>query len=302
MKKTGIGDGFLLVDKDRGWTSHDVVAKVRALMGGKVGHAGTLDPMATGLLVLGLGRYTRLLRYVQGLPKHYRATAMFGVATDSLDADGVVIDRSPLPVTREELEAAAAAFRGPILQVPPMVSALKVDGKRLYDLARAGEVVEREARPVEIYQLDITDLVPSDFPEVTFDVVCSTGTYVRTLADDLAQAVGGHAHLTALRRTRNGSIGVADAVRVGAIDRAVSEGMAESLIAPSGTVLADIPAREIPPSLIAAARNGAAIPTAVLEDGDDLPEAELVRLVAGGDLIGVYRIEGPFAKAEVVTA
>ena len=114
MKKTGIGDGFLLVDKDRGWTSHDVVAKVRGLIGGKVGHAGTLDPMATGLLVLGLGRYTRLLRYAQGLPKEYQATARFGVATDSLDADGAEIDRAPLPVTRTELEAAAERFRGPI--------------------------------------------------------------------------------------------------------------------------------------------------------------------------------------------
>ncbi len=302
MKKAGIGDGFLLVDKDQGWTSHDVVAKVRALIGGKVGHAGTLDPMATGLLVLGLGRYTRLLRYVQGLPKHYRATAMFGVATDSLDADGSVIDRSPLPVTREELETAAAAFRGPILQVPPMVSAVKVDGKRLYDLARAGEVIEREARSVEIYQLDITDLVASDYPEVTFDVVCSTGTYVRTLADDLARAVGGRAHLTALRRVRNGSIGVADAVSVGTIEAAASDGTADSLVASSGTVLADIPVREIPEPHVAAALNGVAIPTANLEDGDSLSEADLVRLVAGGDLIGVYRIEGPVAKAEVVIA
>ena len=302
MKKAGIGDGFLLVDKEQGWTSHDVVGKVRSLIGGKVGHAGTLDPMATGLLVLGLGRYTRLLRYVQGLPKRYRATAMFGVATDSLDADGSVVGRSPLPVTREALDAAAAAFRGPILQVPPMVSALKVDGKRLYDLARAGEVVEREARSVDIYELDITDLVPSDYPEVTFDVVCSTGTYVRTLADDLAQAVGGHAHLTALRRIRNGSIEVGNAVRVDTIEEAVREGTVERLIAPAGTVLADIPVCEIPASHEASARNGVAIPKTLLEGADDMTEADRVRLVAGGDLIGVYRIEGSVAKAEVITA
>ena len=301
MKKTGIGDGFLLVDKDQGWTSHDVVAKIRGLVGGKVWHAGTLDPMATGLLVVGLGRYTRLLRYVQGLPKEYRATAQFGVATDSLDADGAVIDRAPLPVTVSQLEAAAERFRGPILQIPPMVSARKVEGKRLYELARAGEVVEREARPVEIYELNITDLAPSDYPEVSFDVVCSTGTYVRTLGDDLARAVGGRAHLTALRRIRNGSIGVADAVQIHTIEEAVKAGAIRDLVATHDGVLADIPVRVIPPSYATAARNGAAVPVGVLEGSEGEPKTGLVRLVADGSLVGVYRIDGSAAKAEVVT-
>ncbi len=302
MKKTGVGDGFLLVDKDRGWTSHDVVAKVRGLIGGKVGHAGTLDPMATGLLVLGLGRYTRLLRYAQGLPKEYRATALFGVATDSLDADGAVIDRAPLPVTREEIDAAAERFRGPILQIPPMVSARRVEGKRLYELARAGETVEREARPVEIYELNITDVAPSDYPEVFFDVVCSTGTYVRTLGDDLARALGGRAHLTALRRVRNGSIRVADAVRIDDVAEAAAAGTVAELVASPDTVLADVPAREIPGSHVPAARNGAAIPIADLAERDGLTDGGLLRLTADGTLIGMYRIDGPVAKAEVVTA
>lgn len=302
MKKTGIGDGFLLVDKDQGWTSHDVVAKIRGLIGGKVGHAGTLDPMATGLLVVGIGRYTRLLRYVQGLPKEYRATAQFGVATDSLDADGAVIDRAPLPVTVAQLETAAERFRGPILQIPPMVSARKVEGKRLYELARAGEVVERQARPVEIYELNITDLAPSDYPEVSFDVVCSTGTYVRTLGDDLARAVGGRAHLTALRRIRNGSIGVADAVQIHTIEGAVVDGTVRDLVVAHDRVLADIPARVIPPSFAAAARNGAAVPVDMLEGAEDEPTPGLVRLVADGSLIGVYRVDGLAARAEVVVA
>jgi len=302
VKKTGIGDGFLLVDKEQGWTSHDVVAKIRGLIGGKVGHAGTLDPMATGLLVVGIGRYTRLLRYVQGFPKEYRATAQFGVATDSLDADGAVIDRAPLPVTVPQLEAAAERFRGSILQIPPMVSARKVEGKRLYELARAGEVVEREARPVEIYELTITDLAPSDYPEVSFDVVCSTGTYVRTLGDDLARAVGGRAHLTALRRVRNGSIGVADAVQIHTIEEAVKGGAVRDLVATHDVVLADIPVRVIPPSYATAARNGAAVPVGVLEGGESESKTALVRLVADGSLVGVYRIDGSAAKAEVVTA
>lgn len=302
MTKTGIGDGFLLVDKDRGWTSHDVVAKVRGLIGGKVGHAGTLDPMATGLLVLGLGRYTRLLRYAQGLPKEYQATARFGVATDSLDADGAEIDRAPLPVTRTELEAAAERFRGPILQVPPMVSARKVEGKRLYEIARAGDVVEREARPVEIYDFIITDLAPSDYPEVSFDVVCSTGTYVRTLGDDLARSLGGRAHLTALRRIRNGSIDVADAVRIEAIEDAATSQSVEGLVAPAETVLADVPAREIPEALATAARNGAAVPVEALDEAGSLADGDFIRLMSGSTLIGMYRIEGTRAKAEVVTA
>lgn len=302
MKKTGIGNGFLLVDKDTGWTSHDVVAKIRGLIGGKVGHAGTLDPMATGLLVIGIGRYTRLLRYVQGLPKKYRATAQFGVATDSLDADGAVIDRAPLPVTMSQLEVAAERFRGPILQVPPMVSARKVEGKRLYELARAGEVVEREARQVEIYTLTITDLAPSDYPLVSFDVVCSTGTYVRTLGDDLARALGGRAHLTSLRRVRNGPVSVDTAVGIQTIEDAASAGTLQDLVATPDVVLAEIPVRSIPPSYATAARNGAAVPVAVLEGGDGDPAPTLVRLVADGSLVGVYRIDGTAAKAEVVTA
>ncbi len=302
MKKSGVGDGFLLVDKDRGWTSHDVVAKVRGLIGGKVGHAGTLDPMATGLLVLGLGRYTRLLRYVQGLPKEYQATALFGVATDSLDADGTVIERAPLPVTGEEIEAAAERFRGPILQTPPMVSARKVEGKRLYELARAGEVVEREARPVEIYELSITDVAPSDYPEVSFDVVCSTGTYIRALGDDLARALGGRAHLTALRRVRNGPIRVADAVRIDDVAVAAADGTVADLVVSPETVLANVPAREIPESHLSTARNGAAIPIADLAEGEGLTDGDLLRLTADGTMIGMYRVDGPMAKAEVVIA
>jgi tRNA pseudouridine55 synthase len=302
MKRPGVGDGFLLVDKEQGWTSHDVVAKVRGLIGGKVGHAGTLDPMATGLLVLGLGRSTRLLRFIQGFEKEYVATAMFGVATDSLDADGAVIDRSPLPVSVEQVEEASERFRGSILQIPPMVSARKVGGKRLYELARAGEVVEREARSVEIYELVVTDLAPSDYPEVSFDVVCSTGTYVRTLADDLARSLGGRAHLTRLRRVRNGSLTVDDAVTVGEIEEAASGGTVGDLIVDPSTALADLPGRDIDPAYVPGVRNGAAVPTTALR-GDSIDDGQhLVRLMADGVLLGVYRVDGAAAKAEVVTA
>jgi tRNA pseudouridine55 synthase len=163
-------------------TSHDVVAAARRALGiRKVGHAGTLDPMATGLLVLGVGRATRLLRFVQEAPKTYVARMVLGVATDTLDAEGSVVDRAPLPATVEEVEAAAARFVGPILQVPPMVSAVKMAGRRLYELAREGVEVDRPARPVEIYEIDVLDFAPSDYPEAVIRVRCSTGTYVRTL-------------------------------------------------------------------------------------------------------------------------
>lgn len=302
MKKQGIGDGFLLVDKDQGWTSHDVVAKVRSLIGGKVGHAGTLDPMATGLLVLGLGRSTRLLRYVQGFPKEYRAIAQFGVATDSLDADGAVLDRHPLPVSKEQLETVLDRFRGSIMQIPPMVSARRVEGKRLYELARAGEVVEREARPVEIYSLEVVALAPSDYPEVTFDVVCSTGTYVRTLADDMARALGGRAHLSALRRVRNGAVAVGDAVHIEAVEAAVHDQTISHLVADPSDVLSDIPVRAIDPDFELRARNGAAIPVGALGGDAAVADSSLVRVVADGVLLGVYRIDGQSAKPEVVTA
>lgn len=302
MRGPGIGDGFLLVDKEQGWTSHDVVAKVRGLVGGKVGHAGTLDPMATGLLVLGLGRSTRLLRFVQGFEKEYQATALFGVATDSLDADGAILDRSPLPVDVADLEAVADRFRGSILQIPPMVSARKVEGKRLYELARAGQVVEREARPVDIYSLVFTDLAPSDYPEVSFDVVCSTGTYVRTLADDLARALGGRAHLTKLRRVRNGTLDVADAVNIDQIAAARAGGTIAALVIDPAAALADIPGIEVESSYIPGIRNGVAMPTATLVGDGDAPSQGLIRLLDDGALLGIYRIDGSSLKPEVVTA
>ncbi len=206
-------DGFLVVDKPAGRSSHDVVAAVRRVVGmKKAGHAGTLDPMATGVLVVGLGRCTRLIRFIQDQDKVYEAVARFGVATDSLDADGTETGRNPLPVNRVDLEAIVPQFLGTILQVPPMVSALKHRGKRLYDLAREGVEVEREARPVEIHELTITSLEQGDYPLVGLRVRCGTGTYVRSLADDMAAALGGRAHLTALRRTTTGTLNLDDAV------------------------------------------------------------------------------------------
>jgi tRNA pseudouridine55 synthase len=214
-----VRDGLVVVDKPAGWTSHDVVGKLRKVYGQRrVGHAGTLDPDATGVLLVGLGRVTRLLRYLQEAGKAYDARVVFGVATDTLDASGAVLERAEMPITRAQLDTAARAFVGDIEQVPPMVSALKVGGRRLYELARRGEEVERAARSVRIDALVVTDFQPGAYPEARLRVECSSGTYVRSLAADLGTAMGGCAHLAELRRTRVGSFTVAEARSIDAIE------------------------------------------------------------------------------------
>lgn len=205
-------DGLLVVDKPAGWTSHDVVAKLRgATRQRRIGHAGTLDPDATGVLLVGLGRVTRLMRFLQETTKSYRGVISFGVATDTLDAAGEVLERTPMPVDRTAVEAALPAFRGDILQVPPMVSALKVDGKRLHELAREGKVVERAPRSLRIDRFDIESMTDGDFPDATVIVDCTSGTYIRSLAADVGTALGGCAHLSSLRRLRVGEFTIDDA-------------------------------------------------------------------------------------------
>jgi tRNA pseudouridine55 synthase len=289
--------GFVLVDKEQGWTSHDVVARVRRPLGGKVGHAGTLDPMATGLLILGIGRATKLLRFVQGNEKEYVATAQLGVATDSLDADGAIISREPLPTDHDQIVAAMERFVGTIVQVPPMVSARRVEGKRLYELAREGRVVEREARPVTIHGLELLEVAPSDYPEITFRVVCSTGTYVRTLADDIARSLGGRAHLTALRRTRNGSMLIEDATPVAGIVAAITEGTIDSMIVNPWDALAFMPDMIVDDTVAFRVRNGRSFPF----DDEAIAEGSMVRIGSGdGHLMAVYRREGGALVPEVV--
>jgi tRNA pseudouridine55 synthase len=210
--------GLVVVDKEPGWTSHDVVARTRSIFGQRrVGHAGTLDPDATGVLLVGLGRVTRLLRFLTGLRKEYNAEIVLGVATDSLDASGAVVGEWDMSsVSLAEAREAATRLTGHIEQVPPMVSAVKIGGRRLHELARQGLEVERPPRPVCVYRFDLEETgEPGVFAA---SVECSSGTYVRTLAADLGHLLGGGAHLRALRRTRVGSFGVQEATRVGALE------------------------------------------------------------------------------------
>ena len=214
-------NGLVVVDKEAGWTSHDVVARCRRIFGQKrVGHAGTLDPDATGVLLVGLGRSTRLMRFLTALPKTYEAEVVLGTATSTLDASGEVTGTWDMEdVSLAAVREAAATLTGEIEQIPPMVSAVKVDGRRLHALAREGIEVERKARPVTVHRYDV---MPGMTPGVfRVEVVCSSGTYVRVLAADLGEALGGGAHLRNLRRTRIGSFTTEDARLVDELTPAV---------------------------------------------------------------------------------
>jgi tRNA pseudouridine55 synthase len=285
--------GFLVVDKPSGITSNQVVGLVKKATGiKKVGHAGTLDPMATGAMVLAVGKVTRLIRYIQDQEKEYLATAMFGVATDTLDADGAVLSREPMEVAEDDVRALVPRFTGVISQVPPMVSALKHEGRRLYELARAGEVVERDARPVEIHELEIISVGPPPYPEVEFRVVCGKGTYVRSLADDMAAVLGGTAHLTALRRTRIGSLRASGGVTI--------DDMAnwEAYFMSPAEALADMASVTVDEGTANGVRNGIRFVGGVLVGVPD-HEPYLV-LGDDGELLAVYRKVGERAEPEVV--
>ena len=219
-------DGLVVVDKATGWTSHDAVARCRRLFGQRrVGHAGTLDPGATGVLLVGLGRVTRLLRFLSVLPKSYVGEVVLGVATSTLDAEGEVTGRWEMDrVAVEDVREVARRFVGPIDQVPPMVSAVKVGGRRLHDLARAGLEVSRPARRVVVHRLAVRPTEQTGVVEIEVD--CSSGTYVRSLAADIGAALGGGAHLRGLRRTGVGSFGLAEAAPIESLSR-------ESVLSPA---------------------------------------------------------------------
>jgi len=218
------GSGILLVDKPQGWTSHDIVARTRRLAGTrKVGHAGTLDPMATGLLIVGLNSSTRLLTYIVGTDKEYLATVRLGQSTTTDDAEGDIVDEAPQDsvsaVADDAIRSGIADLTGEIEQVPSSVSAIKVDGKRAYARVRAGEEVVLQARPVTVSEFELlaTRRLPAAI-DLDVRVVCSSGTYIRSLARDLGAALGVGGHLTALRRTRVGSFSVEDAHPIEALD------------------------------------------------------------------------------------
>ena len=214
-------DGIFNIDKPVGITSHDVVAQVRRLAGQKrVGHAGTLDPAASGVLPILVGQATRLAEYLSESGKAYRATIRFGIVTDSYDTEGQILRESAVALTRDDIAAVLPEFLGDQLQRPPLFSALKRDGQRLYALARAGKTLEVPPRPIHI---DILDIVDWTSPSLMLDVVCGKGTYIRSLAFDLGERLGPGAHLAALVRTRSGPFTLSSSITLDTLAQAFSE-------------------------------------------------------------------------------
>jgi tRNA pseudouridine55 synthase len=274
--------GLVVVDKEAGLTSHDVVARCRRIFGQRrVGHAGTLDPDATGVLLVGLGRATRLMRFLTPLRKTYTTDIVLGTATSTLDASGEVTGTYDMTqVTPEAVRHAAASLTGAIDQVPPMVSAVKVGGRRLHELARQGLEVERAARPVTVYRFDV-EPDPAQPGVYRAEIECSSGTYVRVLAQDLGLALGGGAHVTDLRRTRIGSFGAAEMHPLDAIGP-------DSVLTPAQAVR-DLDAVTVEPAIAAVIRTGLAldrVPLGALGDG---PWAMLDE---SGALLAVYEATG----------
>ena len=272
-------DGILNVNKPRGKTSFGVVALIRRLSGERrTGHAGTLDPAATGVLPVCLGQATRVVEFLMDCTKTYRAEIELGVTTDTYDVEGTVIERGDSSgIDREQVEAALDSFRGQILQTPPMYSALKHQGRPLYELAREGITVERRQRQVEVHHLEATAWQP---PVVTVEVVCSKGTYIRSLAHDLGQALGCGATLRDLIRLRCGSFRVEDAILLPELEDAFRNGYWEQFIQPMDTVLSGWMAMAVGEETAQAIRHGRAVELESDAGGD--PEAP-------GDTAGMTR-------------
>ena len=264
-------NGIIIIDKPQDWTSMDVCAKLRGIFREKrVGHGGTLDPMATGVLPVFVGRATRAVEFASESEKEYLAEIKLGVVTNTQDTTGQVLETHPVSVTREEVEEALAPFRGNILQIPPMYSAIKRDGKKLYELARAGKEVDRPPRPVTIRALEVAEQTGPD--AYTLRVRCSKGTYVRTLCHDIGAALGCGGCMSALRRTEAGGFTLKDAVTLEALQAAPEPA---ALLRPVDACFHGYDAVEIDRRALFRARNGNPFPCP-----DGVPD-------------GVYRFYGP---------
>ncbi len=288
-------EGVLVVDKPAGKTSFDVVALVRRLLRTRrAGHTGTLDPFATGVLPICLGLATRIVPFLTEGDKAYEATLKLGEATDTQDGTGEVIARREVPALGlQEVEAALARFRGPLLQAPPMYSAVRVNGRRLYELAREGQVVEREARPVTVYELTVRHLEP---PALSLFVRCSKGTYVRTLAHDLGEMLGCGAHLTALRRTVSAGFAIGQSVSLEELGQQGPEAARARLLS-EAQALSFLPALAVEADQARKVRSGQRLVAAELPGLAALPEGARVRLMGPeSELLAVVERKGDAAR------
>lgn len=293
--------GVLAVYKPAGFTSHDVVAKARRILGMKrIGHTGTLDPQVTGVLPLCLGRATRVVEYIQELPKEYVATLRLGLASDTEDLTGTITESvEEVQVTEAEVLAVLNSFKGVISQVPPMYSAVKVDGKRLYELAREGKTVERKSREVEIYEIEMQDMVWSgNYPDITFRVLCSKGTYIRTLCVDIGRALGVPGVMVKLERTMSAGISASHCLTLEQIAEHKEAGTLEEHLIAADEAISHLPKHTVAEEKKKAALQGQRLSLRfVAPEVKNSGDFRLYDLQ--GEFLGIYALEATGAIAPV---
>ncbi len=280
-------NGIIVIAKEPGFTSHDVVAKMRGICGQrKIGHTGTLDPAATGVLPVCLGSATKLCDMLTDKNKEYVAELLLGVETDTQDTSGTVLSEKPVEVTEEEVRQAAMSFVGAYNQIPPMYSALKVNGKKLYELAREGREVERKARPVEILELEILEC---KLPVVTMRVACSKGTYIRTLCADIGEKLGCGGTMQKLQRIKVGAYTLKDAVTLGELQELKDDGRLSEAVIPVDSAFSDCPMLHVRSDFYKLVDNGNAVfPNQTLEK-QTYPAGEWIRVYKENNtFVGVF--------------
>lgn len=277
-------DGLINIYKEKGFTSHDVVAKMRGILRmKKIGHTGTLDPDATGVLPVCVGKGTRLCSLLENHDKTYRAVLLLGMETDTQDVTGQILAEKPVCVTEEQVLEVLPAFRGKIMQIPPMYSALKVNGKKLYEYAREGKVIEREARPVEIYELTVEKI---ELPRITMTVSCSKGTYIRTLCHDIGQALGCGGCMESLVRTRVGDFHLEQAITLKELEAKRDAGELDSCLVTVEQIFAGLPAVTTRKQYDVLIHNGNRVSGNMLET---VPQEKQVRMYdSSGLFTGIY--------------
>ncbi|ANA83127.1 tRNA pseudouridine(55) synthase TruB [Paenibacillus glucanolyticus] len=284
-------EGILAVHKPAGWTSHDVVAKVRGILRMKrIGHTGTLDPEVTGVLPLCLGRATRVVEYLQELPKEYHAVLRLGYSTDTEDITGSVTETADeVHVTKNEAIEALQSFMGPISQVPPMYSAVKINGKRLYELAREGKTVERKSRTVTIHEIEMTDFdAEGEYTDISFRVLCSKGTYIRTLCVDIGRKLGLPSVMVKLERTVSAGITEQQCLTLEQIEQFMKEGTLHTRLIPVDQAIHNLPEHTVSEEKTEAALQGQRLSSRAVEPAVD--SSEPIRLYdIKGNFLGIYK-------------
>lgn len=286
-------NGVINIYKERGFTSHDVVAKLRGILKQKkIGHTGTLDPDAEGVLPVCLGKGTRLCDMLTDHSKVYEAVLLLGQSTDTQDVSGNVLQEAPVDVSEEEVREAIMSFVGPYDQIPPMYSALKVNGQKLCDLARAGKEVERKARPVEIYEIQIEEI---HLPRVRMTVSCSKGTYIRTLCHDIGEKLKCHGCMESLLRTRVGQFLLKDSLTLAQVETYRDENRITEIVMPVDQVFSDCPALKLTKEAAKLGYNGNPFTsTQALTENDQMVEKSTDISLDGGKWFRVYDPEGVF--------